>query len=399
MAELVEIEVVKLVQKGMPLYVGKMKAVDLLDLSGIEQWSEQTLTGYQRDRFNEKTREIADYLQECSIAMIPALLASFREGEFHAVKGDFGTLRIPRKGAALWLLDGQQRTGGFKEILEELQEIQKKGKKLSKEEQSDSQRYDELLRDYELPVVFIDADAIVKKVKQEAPNVEIGPDHVEGAFFFIVNKTQKPVNPSLKDELAYRTLMAGIRGIPVIEKFKWRTEVVPIANDLNRNGSPLKGKMNLGGTRGLGRPIRLNSFVTSLEPLFKGNETFKALSTEDKKEFLKAYWSVVKNLYPDAFNYPKDYLVLKTLGVYSLNYLANDIFNWCFNKGIKVPAEPDIQVFLEPLKGFNWSKDSTLAAYGGKKGVEAAYKVLLTTLSNKGLSPATQRLAELGPKE
>jgi hypothetical protein len=399
MAEIVEMDAVKLVQKGLPMYVGKMKAADLLELSDIERWSEQSLDGYQRERFKEKTREIAQYLEECSIAMIPALLASFREGEFAQVRDDFGVLKIPRKMGAIWLIDGQQRTGGFNEIWLELQELQKKEKKLSKEERIDLEKYTALMN-YEIAIVFVDANAMVKQVKKEAPNANIGPTHVEGAFFFIVNKTQKPVNPSLKDELAYRTLMAGIRGIPVIEKERWRTEVVPIANDLNRNGSPLKGKINLGGTRGLGRPMQLNSFVTSLEPLFKNNDNFKALNPEDKKAFLKSYWSVVKNLFEDAFNYPKDYLVLKTIGVYSLNYLANDIFNWCLSEGIKVAAEEDIQKYLEPLKGFNWSKDSSaLAAFGGKKGVKEAYKILLKTLSDKGSSLASQKFAELSAKE
>lgn len=130
MAEIVEMDAVKLVQKGLPMYVGKMKASNLLELSDIENWSEQTLDGYQRERFREKTREIAQYLDECSIAMIPALLASFREGEFVQVRGDFGVLKIPRKMGAIWLIDGQQRTGGFNEIWSELQELQRRRKTL-----------------------------------------------------------------------------------------------------------------------------------------------------------------------------------------------------------------------------------------------------------------------------
>jgi len=70
-------------------------------------------------------------------------------------------------------------------------------------------------------------------MRKESPeNLTVKQSELEGAFFFIINKTQKPVNPSLKDELAYKTLKAGITGIPIIEKEKWRTEIVPVVNEL-----------------------------------------------------------------------------------------------------------------------------------------------------------------------
>jgi len=79
-------------------------------------------------------------------------------------------------------------------------------------------KYTDLLS-FEIPIVFVDSKAIIEKMRKESPeNLTVKQSELEGAFFFIINKTQKPVNPSLKDELAYKTLKAGITGIPIIEK-------------------------------------------------------------------------------------------------------------------------------------------------------------------------------------
>lgn len=401
-AEMLEIDAIRLTQKGMPMYVGKIKAADLLTVSAIEQWSEESLDGFQREKFREKTREIKEYLENCPIAMIPSLLASFREGSFSSINHDFGILRLPRRPNAISLLDGQQRTGGFNEIFAEIQELQQKGPATTqKEEEKDLARLRELM-EYEIPIVLIDSKAIATKLSKEIPTMaNVRPTDVEGAFFFIVNKTQKPVNPSLKDELAYKTFAAGITGIPIIEKEKWRTEVVPIANALNRDVSPLRGLINLGGIRGLGRPIRLNSFVTSLKPLFVNNDAFRKLSQEKKKAFLKSYWTVVREIFPYAFNEDtrKDFLILKTIGVYALNHLADDIFSWCVKAGKDPIKEDCIREYLMPLKDFNWRKrDSELAYLGGQKGVIQAHKILLKALSDKGIIEAKDRYDELNQK-
>lgn len=387
-----KIKVIKLNQKEMPLYVGKVKATELLLLATFDQWRDETLEGYQRTKFKEKTNEIKKYLENCPISIIPAILASFREANFHLKDSDFGILEVPLRPGIISILDGQQRTGGFEEIYREIKKLQTKHNLANRDDLI--KEYTNLLS-FEIPIVFVDSQSIIEKMKRESDNEKIiKPPELEGAFFFIINKTQKPVNPSLKDELAYKTLKAGITGIPIIEKEKWRTEIVPVVNELNKSSSPLQGLINLGGTTTNGRPVPLFSFVTSLKPLFD-NDGFKKLTFNQKTHYLVQYWYCVRNMFPDTFEEQtrKEFLMLRTTSIYALNYLSNDIYTWCINEGLDPFDQKSIEKFLQPLTDFDWNKQTSPFAFlGGGKGVRKAHEILLNVLSEKGIIQATNLL-------
>ncbi len=343
-------------QKGIPVYSGKMRASDLLELSAIDEWKENHLTkGYQREQFEDKADDISVYLEMCPIAMVPGVLASLREEhDFTPVRGDLGILHVPNVKGSLYLMDGQQRTGGIQRVRAHYQELLERKGDLSKDEQRESQALKELLDSYEVPVTFVDTRMVMERIRELAPpDMKIEPSHAEMAYFFIVNKTQKAVNPSLKDQLAYNIVRANIGGIPVIEREKWRAAAVPVVNALR----------------------------------------------EEQIAYLKAYWNVVQKLWPKAFAEAtkKEWLVLKTIGVYSLNRLANDVFNWCHAKTAKVPNEKDIEPYLAPLKATDWTRDSTFAAYGGQKGVRVVYDTLVRTLDDAGITEA-RSIMEQPPK-
>jgi DGQHR domain-containing protein len=383
------IKVIKIHQKGMPLYIGKVQAKELLLLSTSDQWRDEALDGYQREKFREKTSEIKKYLEGCSISIVPAILASFGNAKFVSSDEEIGILEIPLKPGAISILDGQQRTGGFEEIYKEIKKLQMKHSLPNREELI--KKYTELLS-FEIPIVFVDIKAIIEKMRKEsADNLTVKQSELEGAFFFIINKTQKPVNPSLKDELAYKTLKAGITGIPIIEKEKWRTEIVPVVNELNKESSPFEGLINLGGTTSNGHPVPLFSFVSSLKPLFD-NITFKELSFEQKKTFLINYWVCIRDMFPMAFDEKtrKQFLILRTTSIYAFNFLSNDVYTWCINDGIDPHAAESIEKFLGPLDDFDWDKQTSPFAFlGGGKGVRKAHDVLLNVLSEKGIIQAT----------
>jgi DGQHR domain-containing protein len=385
-----KIKVIKIQQKGMPLYIGKVQAKELLLMATTDQWRDGALDGYQREKFREKTSEIKKYLEGCSISIVPAILASFGDAKFVSLDEEIGILEIPLKPGAISILDGQQRTGGFEEIYKEIKKLQMKHSLPNREELI--KKYIELLS-FEIPIVFVDSKAIMEKMRKESPdNLNIKQSELEGAFFFIINKTQKPVNPSLKDELAYKTLKAGITGIPIIEKEKWRTEIVPVVNELNKQSSPFEGLINLGGTTSNGRPVPLFSFVSSLKPLFDNN-FFKELSFEQKKTFLINYWACIRDMFPMAFDEKtrKQFLILRTTSIYAFNFLSNDVYTWCINEGIDPYDAESIIKFLCPLDNFDWDKQTSPFAFlGGGKGVRKAHDVLLRELSAKGITQATE---------
>jgi len=341
---------------------------------------------------------------------MPGILVSLREGaNFKPISEglNVGALEIPNYQGSIWVIDGQHRLGGLQLGLKGVED------ELSGMETVDSETR-KMLEDYEVPVVFIDSASACESIKPSLrdPSVSIAPSDVERVVFFIVNKTAKSISPSLKDALAYKIKAAGIEGIPIIEKEPWRVPATRISLALfrdGRTGSPFTGLMKITGietrvTRGVGRPLTLSSFVTSLRPLIE-NERFKNISSDPKLAyeqqlaFVATYWRALRRLHEDPFKEPQNYMILKSIGVYALNLIANDVFNWCSSAGSE-PTENNIMKFIKPLKDFDWSKKtSPLAAFGGQKGVRAAYKLLLRNIAEKGVAEASGRLTELEEEE
>lgn len=374
----VSINVIKLRQKNVPIYIGKLNVIQLLIMASSEQWDESSMDGYQRQVFKEKAKEIRTYLEKCPIPLIPAILVSFRQGQFISNDDTFGTLRLPLIPGLLSIIDGQQRTFGFEEIFRSFREDYYKNT-------SDNHKdliieYINLIN-YEVPIVFIDTQEIIKLFQKETSSIKIEPLDIERAFFFVINKTQKSVNPSLKDQLAYRTLSIGINGIPAVEKEKWRAEIVPIANELNRNTGPLHGLINLSGKTGLRKPIPLNAFVSSLRPLFVTNQEFKKLSFYKKQEYIEKYWNAIMDVFSESFYSKKKTMLTKSIGVFALNYLSNDIFNKCVSEKKDPFEKENLKNYINKLKTFDWDvKTSPLAFLGGKKGVAKAHEILLNLI-------------------
>jgi DGQHR domain-containing protein len=309
---------------------------------------------------------------------MPALLVSLRETDFESHDGDSGFLRIARKKGSIWMIDGQHRIGGFAKIRE----------KFIFSKDIDPLLFSSLM-DYEFPVVFVDsATAASKKLRSKLENTNAGfsSEDIERTIFFIVNKTQKGISPSLKDALLYRIKASGIQGLPVIEKESWRVVGAEIGITLNReDDSPLKDKINVSGKRDTGKLIQLNSFVSSLKTLFFDKE-FSRLNKGDRLRFLKAYWASLRDLFPEEFDRrtEREYMLLKALGVYSLHWLAKDIFQMCLKQALDFRETEVLKGILIPLKSFDWNiKTSPLSALGGMKGAGRAHEILLETFNQK----------------
>ena len=145
-----KINVIRLNQKGMPLYIGKVTAKELLLLATFDHWKDDALEGYQREKFREKTSEIKKYLEGCSISIIPAVLASFSDAIYQPKNDDFGILEVPLRPGIISILDGQQRTGGFEEIYREIKKLQTKHSVENREELM--RKYLDLLN-FDVPIV------------------------------------------------------------------------------------------------------------------------------------------------------------------------------------------------------------------------------------------------------
>jgi len=367
----IEVKVIKLVQKEIEMYIGKMKVNDILGLYELDKFKEEELEGYQREQYEERTSELVQYLTRCPLAIMPALLVSLREIKFDPQDGDFGILRIPRKKGSIWMIDGQHRVGGFGKVRERF---------VFSKEFSPTLFLD--LMNYEFPIVFVDSEIAAEKISAKSEHIETGlsSEDIERTIFFIVNKTQKGISPSLKDALLYRIKTSGIQGLPMIEKEGWRVTGAKIGIFMNReDDSPLKEKINISGKRETGKPIQLNSFVSSLQTLFSDKD-FSRLSDSEKQEFLESYWTSLRDLFPQAFDKKteKEYMLTKALGVYSLHWLAKDIFQECLKQNCDYGKPENLKSRLAALSSFDWHiKTSPLSALGGMKGATKAHDLLL----------------------
>jgi DGQHR domain-containing protein len=395
---IVEVTAIKLVQKEIEMYVGKMKITDILNLYELDKFKEEELEGYQRERYEERTSQLVEYLAKSPLAVMPALLVGLRETDFVPLNDDVGVLKIDRKKGAIWIIDGQHRVGGFSKIREQFMFTKKLGASLFTD-----------LMDYELPVVFIDSKGAAEKIKSKGAKgtSSLSAQDIEKTIFFVVNKTQRGISPSLKDALLYSIKTSGIEGLAIVDKEGWRILGAQIAITLNcKENSPLRAKINVSGQRNSGKPIQLNSFVSSLEILFKDKE-FSNLTIEDKVCFLESYWSALREIIPQAFKErarkengeefgrrfalnindktkkkkagneaEERYLLLTSLGVFTLHRVARDLLHLAIT-GTNFNQSEYFKHILEPLRLFDWKTNSSpLSALGGMKGVSKAYSLL-----------------------
>lgn len=402
---IMEVRAIRLVQKNIEMYVGKMKVNDILSLYELDKFKEEELEGYQRERYEERTSQLVEYLEKSPLAVMPAVLVGLRKTDFTSLDGDLGVLRIDRKKGSLWIIDGQHRIGGFSKIRERFMFSKSLGAPLFSD-----------LMDYELPVVFVDSQGAAEIIKEKKPEnaTTLSAEDIEKTIFFIVNKTQRGISPSLKDALLYSIKTSGMEGLSLVDKEGWRITGAQIGIALNcKETSPLRAKINVSGQRNSGKPIQLNSFVSSLEILFKDKE-FSHLSTDDKIRFLDAYWSSLRELIPEAFegkekprengeefgrrfssnigkknaknknkedDRKKKYLLLTALGIYTVHRLARDLLHSVTRENADFKRSEFLKEKLSSIKSFNWNAEtSPLSALGGMKGVSKAYDLLSETV-------------------
>jgi DGQHR domain-containing protein len=400
---ILEVPVVRADEGGVTTYLGRMRASDILAVYDLRRWSESELDGYQRQLYEERKKQIAKYLLECPIPVIPALLVSVGNGsrfEPYEKRGPLGYLKIPMNKGAIYLIDGQHRMAGFQWFLEELAAADE-NKRLGVPAAVDDrmlEKYRQILT-FEVPVLFVDTEQAARLVQTGKGATQKSTDKrdIERALFLILNKTQKGIRPSLKDTLQFMIWRAGISGIPGLEDVN-RVKATELVLRLNSDGSPLGGMINASGARGMHRPVQLSSFVTSLEPLYD-HEGFNRMPDNEKYQFIRNYWGILKEMYPQAFESEswRKYLVLKTVGVYVLNRIARDFLKWAeVNK--EKPSAENIKRYLAPLKEFDWHREtSPLKGFQGLGGVNVAYDNILKLYPQ--LDPESKQQAKVEMRE
>ena len=305
---MIRIPAVRFRQSNVTLYIGNMRASDLYEVGVIESWDSAKgwdigTQGYQRESYEKHYKGIAKFLRDTPNALLPAsILLSARTREQGELKFDiiresgghaFGYLEIP-DAYMLYVVDGQHRMQGFMYAVNDLEQ--------------------DNLRDFLLPVTLIcDADKIE-----------------ELSQFHLINDRQKRISTNLalallgtvvEDQPSVAKMLVGPQGM-------WKMKAIMIAMALNEDTEPKNvwaGRISLPNEpKGPVFAATLASFVNSIQPFFSGTYPHK-LSNPQLVDYLIRFWSALNAIIPKPFQSPKNYVIQKTTGVYSLNRVAAEL--------------------------------------------------------------------------
>lgn len=255
--------------------------------------------GYQRRPENEsRKKRIAKYIKSGINPIFPTniVIVSREKLIYKKDHKNIGTLEL--NGYPLFVLDGQNRIEGFRYSI-------------------DVEGITDVL-EYEMPVTILSGFELIDEVEQ----------------FYILNSEQKKVKTDLAQRLRRELhLEMGEKRYMDLYGDNWENRALPVLDLLNNTDkkSPLPENVwferiiEANEKKGLTKLVSQNSFLASLRPLFK-NGVFEGILPDVAFRSLYSYWAAVEKCFPDAFITPREYVIQRTAGVFSLHMLANAVF-------------------------------------------------------------------------
>lgn len=353
------------VQEGTQMYAVVLRAEDAVRLGKVAIWEESEdgdTTGYQRAPEAARIRKVATYLQRDPKPLMPtSVLIGVRDTDLKVEEliGGAVTLELP-EDVPLWIVDGQHRVGGLQRSLEEGVER---------------------LKDYPVPTVI----------------VEFADEEEEANQFRVINETMKKINTQLARRLlALRVGQRGGQGRRAVREAgrMWEAKSVDVIQAIAQaEGSPWHGRIQPPNQKKEpGHVVRELSFSTSLKPILT---TYPFETWEGAKigRLLARYWEAWRNLVPEAFDEPADYVLMKTPGVFSLHALARYVLDLLQRRGITDPTVEDIQDILTDLDDYAtpryWESGHIegAAMAGSMAGFKLLADTFIDTLREAGHAP------------
>ncbi len=285
------------VGKGRSIYLTTLKIKDLIDDRDfkIDWWKKEKKLdkdqGYQRIPTRSRLLKIVRFIENEKNPIFPTsvLLSSREKLEFKSRDGENGLLKINRP---LWIVDGQHRIYGLRLAV------------------TDKGYYE--WKERELPVIILD-------------NFDKPEETVQ---FYILNTTQKRVPTDLAQRLIRKIDYEDVSPIAFSTSEEWKIKGLQITDFLNETCEERNvwfERIRLPNTeRKKYHVINQNSFLISLKPLLsQGVLQGKEKPADICYKILRNYWFAIKEIIPESFSSPREYVIQKTPGVFSLHDLAN----------------------------------------------------------------------------
>src|SRR5690606_12325337 len=107
-------------QDARELYVGALRAEDVIRLGRVAEWTEGSEDGYQRAPEAARINKLATFLKNESIPLLPSsVLLSHRGASLPKTEVAPGMFEITVEDhEVLWIVDGQHRVKGLEQAIE-----------------------------------------------------------------------------------------------------------------------------------------------------------------------------------------------------------------------------------------------------------------------------------------
>src|SRR5437867_2604771 len=321
-----QVPALKLVQNGVELYLTRLRINDISRLYKVDRFDiEGNAGGYQRSLDDSRARHVKRYIMEERPGTLPAaVVMNCRDAEgleFKEGRNGVGKLKIR---SPLWLVDGQHRIAGLEQAAMK----------------------DKAFGDYSIPVVILNRQ-----------NRESEMEH-----FFVINDRQKGVPV----DLVLRFLVSN-NGHPLpTERDDALAIKVTDLIALDRGSCWFKRIQLTNEPRLRTHTITERSFHRALLPAVR-IPSLRRSEPKRAASVIANYWNALRDLIPESFADPRRYLIMRTVGAYTMNLVFPHVFDVCLRKDSF--SQPNfLEVLLKTgIDSEDWTKE-VAGSYAGMVG-------------------------------
>lgn len=179
-------------------------------------------------------------------------------------------------------------------------------------------------------------------------------------LFRDINNNQRRMNTSHLDNIDLR-----LNSVRLIAK---RDPALYIAKKLRDDAdSPLRNKIYDGGKSDITKFIPLRTLKTGIEYMLSRPTRLTSLDDVNiQAAVIKNYFSAISKWEPEAWNNPKDFLMLRGAGLWGICFLGASIIDRALGKGRYKPN--DMLSILRSGPAWDWSRNGSFHGFSGRGG-------------------------------
>lgn len=350
------------------MYIFKLSTEELLSNYTISSYDSAQETGYQRPPVESHYKKIARYLADAASSQIlPMSIIAAATQKDVSYQGNMLTIKD-----RLRIVDGQHRIKAI-EYMRDAKDSKYRNK------------YSELICSYEFPVILLVTDEVDSALEMDT--------------FININSKGKRVSTNLAKELREKKMQADLQEQEVeLNKDTYENLATQVVKFLAHDTSSMwYDRIQMGDELGLQKPVSIGTFARSLQKITKRVTDMvvageKVISEEQARntaaltgDAVEQLWKAVQERWPECFMEPKQYNLLRGLGVSVIHRL----FESCMQeKQFSDPKEMlsyAQEIFVQYLsktdvEAEEWRSGSTFTGFSSEQGYGIIVNILRGTM-------------------